>query len=174
MPIRLMLIASVAVIYSLASVAYHYKVHYDIAVAAGDTISKKLEQTIVELEDALEDNSKARRLLSTVFGRDMSSFSLASTTVTVTAYSATESETDDTPDLTADMSNSRIGLIAVSRDMLSYLDYGQVVVLPPYGIFRVSDTMNPRFTHRVDILHSSKRSAKLFGRHDGKKIIWVF
>ena len=119
-------------------------------------------------------NKKARNLLSEVFDRDMISFTVASTRVTVTAYSATEAETDSTPETTADMTSSRIGLLAVSRDMLDYLDYGQVVVLPSLGVFRVSDTMAKRFTRRVDILHSSAKAARIFGRREGQKLMWVF
>ncbi len=134
----------------------------------------KMQEATEWLKILQGKNNQARKLLSEIFGRDMTSFSVASTTVTVTAYSARPEETDSTPDFTADLTNSRIGLLAVSRDLLDYVDYGQVVILPGYGAFRVSDTMNKRFKNRVDILHSSPRSAKLFGRHDNQKIMWVF
>ena len=94
--------------------------------------------------------------------------------VTITGYSARPQETDSTPELTADMTPSRIGLLAVSRDLLSEvgLRYGQRVLLQPYGLFEVRDTMNKRFTRRVDILHATPEAARLFGKREGQ-LIWV-
>ena len=113
-------------------------------------------------------------LLEIIFNRQMSEFDIYSNDcVTVTAYSASEDETDANPDKTADMTNSRVGLLAVSRDMLDYLNYGQIVILPPFGVFRVSDTMNKRYTNTVDILHSSKASAYAFGKHEDMTLYWV-
>ena len=158
-------------------VSYGGYQHEQTAQQQDAKVSQQLWQ-IENLETRLANsqlrNTDARKLLSKVFQRDMTSYSLASTTVTITAYSARAAETDDSPHLTADMSYSRIGLLAVSRDMLAYLDYGQIVLLPNYGLFRVSDTMAKRFTHRVDILHSSPRSARLFGKHTNQTLIWTF
>ena len=158
-------------------VSYGGYQHEQTAKQQDDKLAAELKRATnlsEQLTTSLLRDKNARKLLSKVFQRDMTAYSLASTTVTITAYSAREAETDDSPHLTADMSYSRIGLLAVSRDMLAYLDYGQIVLLPNYGLFRVSDTMAKRFTHRVDILHSSPRSARLFGKHINQTLIWTF
>lgn len=88
------------------------------------------------------------------------------TTVTVTAYSARSKETDKDPWFTADMSLSRVGMLAISRDLFKKygLYYGQIVILGDYGIFQIHDTMNKRFTNRVDILMANAEAAKRFGK----------
>jgi len=138
-------------------------------------LSEAMLSTAVENAQQISyENNSARELLSIIFQQDMTSYTMASTHVTVTAYSARSAETDSSPELTADMTPSRIGLLAVSRDLLDAgLSYGQIVVLDGYGVFRISDTMNKRFTSRVDILHSSAKSAKLFGKQSSS-LRWVF
>ncbi len=133
----------------------------------------KLNQVSSELTSSRNSDKAARELLSIIFQRDMTDYTMASTHVTVTAYSATQNETDNSPELTANMTPSRIGLLAVSRDLLLSLSYGQIVILDGYGVFKVSDTMNSRFTSRVDILHSSAKSARLFGKKSST-LRWVF
>jgi 3D (Asp-Asp-Asp) domain-containing protein len=96
---------------------------------------------------------------------------LAQRRVTITAYSARVQECDSTPELTADSTPSRIGLLAVSRDLLEVFDYGDRVLLEDYGIFEVRDTMNERFTDRVDILHATPEAARLFGKQEGR-LMW--
>ena len=143
-----------------------------------DPIPPVLKSAKPVVSDALKDlqaaYAKNRSLLELIFNRPMTDYSLMSVEgITVTAYSAVPDETDDSPELTADLTDSRIGLLAVSRDMLQYLSYGQIVILPPYGMFRVSDTMNPRFKNRVDILHASKLAARNFGIHKNMTLYWV-
>ena len=94
--------------------------------------------------------------------------------VEVTAYTASPDETNGEPWLTADMTPSRIGLLAVSRDLLDDvgLTYGQLVILEGLGVFKVRDTMNKRFSRRVDILMAHKKAARLFGKHT-TNLIWV-
>lgn len=88
-----------------------------------------------------------------------------STEVTVTAYTASPEETNSEPWFTADMSLSRVGMIAVSRDLLNVygLEYGDTVILDGYGAFMVHDTMNKRYNKRVDIMMAHKKSAIKFG-----------
>ena len=103
-------------------------------------------------------------LLTKIFGAAPKQ--IFSTEVTVTAYTARTKETDADPWLTADMSLATVGMLAVSRDLLNKfgLYYGQIVILEGYGVFRVSDTMNKRFTKRVDILMAHPRAAWRFGK----------
>jgi len=87
--------------------------------------------------------------------------------VTVTQYNPVVSQCDEDPLVTAD--NSKIDLeklrrgkirwVAVSRDLLDRYNYGNVIELTVVkgnrrinGRYIVHDTMNPRFTNRVDIL----------------------
>ena len=87
-------------------------------------------------------------------------------TVTATMYRPTRYETDSSPNITADGTRINISnagsyrYIAVSRDMLSRwggpFDYGDYVVIEGTqehdGIWQIKDTMNPRFTERIDFL----------------------
>ena len=90
-------------------------------------------------------------------------------TVTVTTYNPTRQQCDSTPHITADGTRinprkaSSYRYIALSRNLLKRwggpFDYGDFVVIEGAGIYsgvyQVKDTMNPRFTNRVDILRSS-------------------
>ena len=87
--------------------------------------------------------------------------------VTVTQYNPVVLQCDEDPLVTAD--NSKIDLeklrrgqirwVAVSRDLLDRYSYGNIIELTVVkgnkrinGRYIVHDTMNPRFTNRVDIL----------------------
>lgn len=85
--------------------------------------------------------------------------------VTVTKYNPVVSQCDDTPLITAD--NSKIDMhkldsgklkwIAVSRDLRKFFKYGsKVKINSKYkeinGIYWVHDTMNARYSNRIDIL----------------------
>ena len=94
--------------------------------------------------------------------------------VTVTMYNPTPGQTDRTPNITADGTRinphkaSSYRYIALSRNLLKRwggpFDYGDYVVIEGAGIYsgvyQVKDTMNARFTNRVDILRS--RGSKHF------------
>ena len=81
--------------------------------------------------------------------------------VTVTAYSSTADQTDDTPFITANGSIVRDGIIAAN-----FLPFGTRVRFPDlFGdkIFTVQDRMHPRFSSRADIWMSSRDAAQQFG-----------
>jgi 3D (Asp-Asp-Asp) domain-containing protein len=92
--------------------------------------------------------------------------------VTVTGYSSTSDQTDSTPFVTASNTRVRHGVIALSRDLLreftlaAPFSYGDKVELEGVGVFTVEDTMNPRFSKRVDIWFSSRAAARRWGRQD--------
>ena len=91
--------------------------------------------------------------------------------VTVTTYNPTRQQTDSTPNITADGTKINIRkatsyrYVALSRDLLSRWDgpfeYGDYVVIEGTGkwdgIYQVRDTMNPKWTNRVDILTTNSR-----------------
>ena len=89
--------------------------------------------------------------------------------VTATAYSSTKWQTDDTPCITStgyNVCNKTKNIIAVSRDLVRSLGYHRQVRIPSlYGseIFYIEDTMNARFTNRIDVHHDSIKDAREFG-----------
>ena len=87
--------------------------------------------------------------------------------VVVTMYHPVAEQTDDTPNITADGTVIKISkaseyrYVAVSRNMLTryggFLRYGDYVWVDAgkkSGVYQVRDTMNARFTNRIDILES--------------------
>ena len=106
--------------------------------------------------------------------------------VTVTMYNAHASQTDSTPNETADGTvinpnrASEYRYVALSRDLIARwggpFNYGDYVIVEGTGkqdgVYQVRDTMNARFTKRVDILKSkgSKRfkynSVKLYKHNE--------
>ena len=100
-------------------------------------------------------------------------YEIQSFDVTVTTYNPTPHQTDSTPNETADgtiikpwlATNYRF--VALSRDLLSRwggpFEYGDYVVIEGTedgewdGIYQVRDTMNPKWTNRVDILTTNSR-----------------
>lgn len=137
---------------------------------------RKLRAATEQAADLQRRLDKAHDFIEETFNLDdVGDLTTWSTTVTVSAYSARVAECDLTPEVTADMTPSRIGLLAVSRDLLQWmgLKYGDVVMLEGIGVFNIHDTMHPRWTSRVDILHASPEAARLFGIRKGVKLIRV-
>jgi 3D (Asp-Asp-Asp) domain-containing protein len=90
--------------------------------------------------------------------------------VTVTGYSSTPDQTDDTPFITAANTPVRPGVLALSRDLLQEFTpgapfrFGDRVELEGIGVFTVEDTMHPRYQKRADIWFTSRESAQHWGR----------
>ncbi len=120
-------------------------------------------------------NERMLNLLELVFNQPLENLHIFSTRVTLSAYTASVDETNENPHVTATMTPSRIGLVAVSRDLLKVygLHRGQTIVLPPYGVFQIQDVMNKRWTTRIDILHATKKAARLFGVQHNMQVIWI-
>jgi len=81
--------------------------------------------------------------------------------VTITAYSSSPDETDDTPFITASGSQTRHGVIAAN-----FLPFGAKVRIPKlFGgtVFTVEDRMHRRFTNRLDVWFPTKAEAQRFG-----------
>ena len=114
--------------------------------------------------------------------------------VTVTMYNPTRGQTDSTPNITADGTRinptraSSYRYIALSRDLLSRwggpFNYGDYVIIEGTGkddgVYQVRDTMNPRFTKRVDILKSKGsrkfkyNSVKLYKHNEIQNNIFAY
>ena len=95
--------------------------------------------------------------------------------VVVTGYTSTGQETDDTPLLTASMTEVQEGCLALSRDLLrtftpgAPFDCGDYARIPKVGIFLVQDTMHPRWRNRADIWFSDPAGAT----HWGRRTVWI-
>ena len=91
--------------------------------------------------------------------------------VTVTTYNPTKSQTDSTPNETADgtiikpWKATEYRYVALSRDLIARwggpFEYGDYVVIEGTdgwdGVYQVRDTMNPKWVKRVDILTTNSR-----------------
>ena len=91
--------------------------------------------------------------------------------VDVTMYQPDNIQCDDTPNITADGTRfhtwkaSSYRYVALSRDLLSRwggpFNYGDYIVIEGTGdrdgVYQVRDTMNPKWTNRVDILTTNDR-----------------
>lgn len=94
------------------------------------------------------------------------SFGMTKINVTVTMYNPTREQTDRTPNELADGTKinpkkaTSYRYVALSRDLLKRwggtFDYGDYIAIEGAGkndgVYQVRDTMNKRFTNRVDIL----------------------
>lgn len=87
--------------------------------------------------------------------------------LTITAYSPTKIETDDTPLITASMNKVRHGIVAVSRDLFEQgWTFGKKVYIEGLGIFTIDDLMNKRFKNRVDVFMWDSKKALKFGKKE--------
>ena len=98
-------------------------------------------------------------------------YEIQSFDVTVTTYNPTKQQCDDTPHITADGTHfktwkaTEYRYVALSRDLLSRwggpFNYGDYIVIEGAGdrdgVYQVRDTMNPKWTNRVDILTTNSR-----------------
>ena len=98
--------------------------------------------------------------------RDYSAWGTLEFDVIVTMYNPLSSQTDSTPNQTADgtiinpKKATEYRYVALSRDLIARwggpFNYGDYVMLKGTdgydGIYQVRDTMNPKFINRVDIL----------------------
>ena len=81
--------------------------------------------------------------------------------VTVTSYSSTPDQTDDSPFVTANGTWVHDGTLAAN-----FLPFGTKVRLPDYSgdkVYTVEDRMNQRYTYRADIWMETREAAKQFG-----------
>ena len=82
--------------------------------------------------------------------------------VTLTGYSSTEDQTDDTPFITASNTHVRDGVVAAN-----FLPLGTHIQIPKlFGdkVFIVEDRMHERFNDRVDIWFPARDTAVKFGK----------
>ena len=130
--------------------------HYDNVVKNINAENRMLQEKVWNLTDENNEMLYSNRIMYRV---------------TVTTYNPTRRQCDSTPNITAD--GTRINprkatgyrYVALSRDLLSRwggpFEYGDYIVIEGTdgrdGIYQVRDTMNPKWTNRVDILTTNSR-----------------
>jgi 3D (Asp-Asp-Asp) domain-containing protein len=93
----------------------------------------------------------------------------AMVSVTITGYSSSVEETDDSPEITATNTAVREGVIALSQDLLREFTPGAPfsfhdrVEIPGLGRFFIEDTMHPRWMRRADLWFPSREEALQWG-----------
>jgi 3D (Asp-Asp-Asp) domain-containing protein len=95
--------------------------------------------------------------------------------VTVTAYTNSVRECDDSPNITASGKRVKSGYVAVSPDLEREFgcQFGVQIHLSDAGFFEVQDRTNPRYKRRVDIFMFDSNAAKEFGVKDATLQIGV-
>ncbi len=147
-----------------------------IAISKQQTIEAH-EQTIGTQSQTIDTQSQSiehlEGVLSYALGQNYSGQPLNTMTVTATAYTAREEECNSQPWITASGTPSRVGVIAVSRDIeRSGIRLGDLVIIKGMGLFRVEDRMNKRWENRIDILHANLKAARRFAKRK-VEIMWV-
>ena len=98
--------------------------------------------------------------------------------VSVTSYNSLVGQTDSTPNITATGTRTRPGVVAASRDLIRAYGYGAKLkivkwnnvrgcnhnVIPKNMVFKIEDTMNARFTRKIDIWLPTRSQSINFGR----------
>ncbi|MCI0451025.1 MAG: 3D domain-containing protein [Candidatus Latescibacteria bacterium] len=129
---------------------------------AGELVDGRPAEEVASLRGPLERYYKNREE-----GRSAREVAV---TVSVSAYTSRECETDDTPFITAANTSTRPGVLALSRDLLKRytpgapFDFGDIVHIKGLGDFVVEDSMNGRWRNRADIWFESVDDARAFGR----------
>ena len=130
--------------------------HYDNVVKNINAENRMLQEKVWNLTDENNEMLYSNRIMYKV---------------TVTTYNPTRQQCDSTPNITADGTRinprkaTQYRYVALSRDLLSRwggpFEYGDYIVIEGTngrdGIYQVRDTMNPRWTNRVDILTTNSR-----------------
>lgn len=84
--------------------------------------------------------------------------------LTITAYSSTEGETDDTPNINASNRPVRPGTVAVSRDLFAKgWSFGKKVYIRNMGVFTIEDLMHQRKRNQLDVFMVNGDRAQRFG-----------
>ena len=92
--------------------------------------------------------------------------------VSASGYSSSVAETDTTPFVTAANTATRLGVLAMSRDLLSEytpgapFSFGDRAHIAGLGDFLVEDVMSARWTNRIDVWFPTREQAVRFGLRD--------
>jgi|ETNmetMinimDraft_26_1059896.scaffolds.fasta_scaffold150412_1 3D (Asp-Asp-Asp) domain-containing protein len=92
--------------------------------------------------------------------------------VTMTGYSSTPDQTDDTPFITANQTHVRWGIGASN-----FLSFNSQIQVPEYfddETFIITDRMHSRFSDRIDIWFPTREEAMAFGKRRLQVEIWYY
>ena len=94
--------------------------------------------------------------------------------LTVTAYSPRVQETNSQPFITANMTRVRKGIVAVSRDIKKFTNYGDyIIILTDDGdieMLEIQDLMNIRWKMKIDKFFFNTDDAYDFGVKKAKAV----
>jgi len=163
----LTLLAVVCILFAAAT--YQVARQHEI-IAKLQHDNRKQSTTLAVCQSQVERQAD---LLHKAFGEPVGQRPLLTKKVIATAYTARAEECDGTPWFTASMTLSRVGVLAVSRDLEALgLTLGKTVIIKGMGLFRIEDRMNARWFNRVDILHANVEAARRFAKQD-IEILWI-
>ena len=125
----------------------------------------------LHFDNVMDSTWKENKALKNKVSKLENGTNVISFKVTVTTYNPTKAQCDDTPNITADGTKfktwkaSSYRYVALSRDLLSRwggpFKYGDYIIIEGTddrdGVYQVRDTMNPKWTNRVDILTTNDR-----------------
>lgn len=135
------------------------------------TLNETLDETLDDnVDEAAAEDAPQEDLVDPFAGREVLE-------VTMTAYSSTVDQTDDSPFTTSTLQPVRSGIVAVSRDLLAeQLPYGTTLrVLEAHGegekcgawqipmLLEVQDTMHLRKRNQIDLWLPSRNEALQWG-----------
>ncbi len=85
--------------------------------------------------------------------------------LTVTAYSPTVCQTNDSPFITANNQQVRQGIVAVSRDLFQRgWVFGRQVYIKGHGVFLIDDLLSNNKRNQLDIFMFNQQRALNFGK----------
>lgn len=125
-----------------------YQAINGISLASADATAAADPTAVTPVTSPASSTSKTKTQNKTIY-------------VTVTGYSSTPDQTDDTPFITASGTYVRDGIVAAN-----FLPFGTAIKIPElYGnkVFIVEDRMNSRYWYNVDVWFASRNLAKQFG-----------
>lgn len=135
----------------------------EAAQAATGTILTPAQASLAQVQELNSDNQSF--VVPPTYMGSLPSVADAATrytmTTTLTAYSSTVSQCDDSPFITADGTHVADGIVAAN-----FLPFGTRVRIPAlFGdkVFTVHDRMNARYDNRMDIWMADEKPALQFG-----------
>jgi 3D (Asp-Asp-Asp) domain-containing protein len=172
-PLRVLLSLGIAGLVVTPTILYHVERtrHLDACRALRElTITSTSETCYLEstVRDLLDEQSRLANLVLES-GNTLYSSNRVYVKVLATGYTSSIAETDTTPFITAANTPSRPGVLAISRNLLreytpgAPFSFGDRVKIYGVGDFIVEDSMNPRWTNRVDIWFAEREDAVRFG-----------
>ncbi len=130
-------------------------------------------QTKTQISNLQAENARLTGIIGDAFDSDYDQESVFSKVVMASAYTARAEECDEEPWVTSSGRPSRVGAIAVSRDLERLgVNLGDMVIIKGMGLFKVEDRMNKRWEGKIDILHAHLQAAKNFGV-EPVEIMWI-